>query len=113
MCKKLDLLYTALLENKIHYVVFAHGADSHEWDDLGSGDLDTSQWIECATLVFEMIEKADTVLGKPVPLGLTLFGGYGERDYESVLSLHTACVCECLKSLCGNEINYTAEVHER
>ncbi len=33
---KLDDLKKLILQKKIHYVVFCHGADSHEWDDLGT-----------------------------------------------------------------------------
>lgn len=109
----LELLYSAIIEKKIHYVVFAHGADSHEWDDLGTGDLTTEQWIECASLVFNMIKKAEQVLRKPVPLCLTLFGGYRRKDFRSVLSLHTASLCECLSILCHNQVHYLPEVKPR
>ena len=33
--KHLGLLQQQIIDNKVHYVVFAHGADSHEDDDLG------------------------------------------------------------------------------
>lgn len=108
---KLGLIRRLLLEGKIHYVVFPHGADSHEWDDLG-GQCTTEEWLEASRLVYSMVAEVGRALGRPVPLVLALFGGYREDDYQSVLSLHTADAVLCLSMLCGHDIAYTPEVKE-
>lgn len=89
-----------ILGNKVHYVVFAHGADSHEDDDLG-GQLNTECWIKAAEVFAEWVNKVSKKLGKPLPVVLCLFGGYRQDNYNFVLNLH-------LKSLltCSKIINY-------
>ena len=42
---KLAELRMNILDNTIQYLVFCHGADSHEWDDLGS-QLTTAEWLK-------------------------------------------------------------------
>lgn len=54
-------------EKKIHYLVFCHGADSHEWDDLGGG-CNTETWFKCSELVYSF------ALQTGIPLSLSLFG---------------------------------------
>lgn len=102
----------ALATEKVHYVVFAHGADSHEWDDCGilgyQGTIcTTKEWLKAADMVYSMIRNISYNLGKPIPLILSLFGGYRSDDFDSVLSLHTADLVTCLNILCGNDIAYT------
>lgn len=102
-------LTDAILEGKIHYVVWCHGADSHEWDDLG-GQVSTEEWIECSKIFYRWVKKMTKLRGKPLPVILTLFGGYRADHYDSVLSLHTADLVCCLNILCGENINYEAIV---
>ena len=107
--KKLQLLGNYIREQKIHYLVFCHGADSHEWDDLGY-QLTTDEWIQCSEIFYSFILGLQKNLGSQIPLTLCLFGGYRKDDYESVLSLHTADLVQCLNILCGLNINYFPKV---
>jgi acetoin utilization deacetylase AcuC-like enzyme len=108
----LQILRKEILDNRIHYVVFCHGADSHEWDELSS-QLTTEEWIECSLLVYSFINDLQVELQKQIPLILSLFGGYRKDDYDSVLSLHTADLVSCLNILCGGNIEYKPEVKPR
>jgi acetoin utilization deacetylase AcuC-like enzyme len=108
----LAVLREEIIGNRVNYVVFGHGADSHEWDELAS-QLSTEEWIECSRLVYSMIRETEAVTGKQIPLILFLLGGYRKDDYISVLSLHTADLVTCLNILCGREIDYIPEVTER
>lgn len=108
----LVVLGKEIIEGRIHYVVFCHGADSHEWDELAS-QLTTEEWVECSMIVYSFIKELETTAGKQIPLILTLFGGYRKDDYNSVLSLHTADLISCLNILCGYNVNYVLEVNPR
>jgi acetoin utilization deacetylase AcuC-like enzyme len=104
----LDRLDQAVNKKQIDYVVWCHGADSHEWDDLGS-QCNTEEWFLCSKLFFEWAKQ----LKLPHPLGIiiTLFGGYRSGDdYNSVLSLHTGDLVICLNTLCNHDISYVPEV---
>jgi acetoin utilization deacetylase AcuC-like enzyme len=86
---------------KIHYVVFAHGADSHEDDDIGGG-CDTKHWLLCATLFAEWVNEISKEIGKHLPVTLVLFGGYRSDNYDAVLDLHLNSLMICLEVLCVN-----------
>jgi acetoin utilization deacetylase AcuC-like enzyme len=96
----------------IDYVVWAHGADSHKWDQLGH-QLSTEEWIEASQMFYSTIKNLEQDLGKSIPVILTLFGGYRDDDYESVLSLHTSDIREGLSILCDVDIQYTTRVLKR
>lgn len=112
LVENLEVLRREILGNRVHYVVFCHGADSHEWDELAS-QLTTEEWTECSRLVYTFIRDVEAEAGRPVPLILSLFGGYRKDDYNSVLSLHTTDLVTCLNILCGHQIQYTPEVLPR
>ncbi len=112
LVRDLNRLSSEILAGNIDYVVFCHGADSHEWDDLGS-QCSTEEWIHCSELVYLMINRVSQKLNRPIPLTLSLFGGYRHDDYNSVLSLHTADLCKCLDILCGQDIRYLPIVQGR
>ena len=80
------------------WVVFAHGADSHEDDDL-RGQCATDEWLECSRLVYGMLRDVSAELGRPVPLTLALFGGYRRDNYKAVLELHAQDLRICLDTL--------------
>jgi acetoin utilization deacetylase AcuC-like enzyme len=107
--KHLLVLRKEIIEERVHYVVFCHGADSHEWDDLAC-QLTTEEWIKCSSMVYQFIMDVQKETNKQIPLILTLFGGYRRDDYNSVLSLHTSDLIICLNLLCGQEIRYEIEV---
>jgi acetoin utilization deacetylase AcuC-like enzyme len=83
-----------ILENKIHYVVFAHGADSHVDDDLG-GQLNTQEWMEASVIFSNWVNDTSEKLGKRLPVVLCLFGGYRDTDYNAVLNLHLSSLLTC------------------
>lgn len=106
------------------YVVFCHGADSHEWDDL-HGKCSTRQWLRHGEEIYhyskELAERdryiphKKSIEKQKVPLILSLFGGYRSDDYNSVLSLHTADLVNCLNILTEPEekIEYEIEVKKK
>lgn len=107
----LQILEEAILNNEIDCVVWCHGADSHEDDDFSGGQCTTAEWIECSKLFYTWINELNIKRGKPLPVTLTLFGGYRSmHDFSSVLSLHTADIVQCLNILCEGNIGYIPEV---
>lgn len=86
---------------KIHYVVFAHGADSHEDDDIGGG-CDTKHWLQCAQLFSDWVNAISAEIAKPLPVTLALFGGYRSDNYEAVLDLHLKSLLTCSRIICEN-----------
>lgn len=108
----LEILQNEIVEGRVHYIVFCHGADSHEWDELAS-QLSTEEWVECSRIVYTFVRDLEISIGRQIPLIITLFGGYRRDDFNSVLSLHTADLVTCLNILCGHKIHYTTEVKQR
>jgi len=106
----------AILDGEIDYVVWCHGADSHEQDDLG-GQVNTLYWVRCAYEFYKWVKRVDEKLYKlgraPLPVSMALFGGYRSDSYESVLSLHTKDMVLCLNTLCGQSIIYEAQVVDK
>lgn len=95
-----------ILQDEVHYVVFAHGADSHVDDDLG-GQCDTAHWIGCAEMFAHWVNDVSATIGKPLPVVLALFGGYRQDNYEAVLDLHTKSLITCSNIICGNNFEDT------
>jgi len=83
----LAVLEERLLSGEVNYVMFAHGADSQEDDDLG-GQCTTDGWLEASDRVYTMIDRVGQQLGRPIPLSLSLFGGYRGDDFEIVCGEH-------------------------
>ena len=107
--KSLAELEIAFLEKEVDYVVWCHGADSHEWDQLGH-QCSTAEWILCSKLFYSWVRMMEENHGIVVPVTLSLFGGYRDDDYDSVLSLHTGDIQQCLEILCGQVVEYSLEV---
>jgi acetoin utilization deacetylase AcuC-like enzyme len=108
----LEKLEQKILDNEIHYLVWCHGADSHQWDDLG-GSVSTEEWQKCSTIFYAWLKNLEHKRGKPVPLTLSLFGGYRSDDYNSVLSLHLMDLVTCLNGLLGKNLTYVHEVKSK
>ena len=111
LTKGLAAIGKKVLAGEVHYVCFAHGADSHEWDDLG-GQVTTGEWLTASRLVYESIRSWSQQLGRPVPVVLALFGGYRDDSPESVLDLHVADLAIALRILAGAEVTYEPTVVE-
>ncbi len=90
-----------IIKGKIHYVVFAHGADSHEDDDIGGG-CDTKHWVQCASIFAEWVNKISLETDRFLPVTLALFGGYRSDNYNAVLDLHLKSLVKCSKIICRN-----------
>ncbi len=110
LAAKLAVLKQAVLSGNVDYVAFAHGADSHEWDQLGY-QCSTAEWLQAAELVYAMLAEVRQV--RPLPVTLALFGGYRDDHPESVLGLHAMDAAVCLRRLSGVDLNYQAEVRPR
>lgn len=102
-------LQPAIMAGKIDYVVFCHGADSHE-DDMLRGQCSTEFWVNCSKFFWSWVKDMDELLGRPLPVSCSLFGGYRDDDYNSVLSLHTTDFVECMRNLLGLKIDYITKV---
>ncbi len=98
----LKMLEEALFNKQIHYVVYCHGADSHEDDDMG-GQLNTKQWLYCSKLVTEMILRVNKKLNINIPFTYCLFGGYRSDDYNKVIDLHYQDFEYCFNQLTEDE----------
>jgi acetoin utilization deacetylase AcuC-like enzyme len=112
LAKWLERLKHAIIADKIQYVVWCHGADSHADDNLGS-QCETDYWVACSTLFWSWVKEMDGILGRPLSVSCALFGGYRDDDYTSVLSLHTADFVECFTKLLDLDVKYTIEVKPR
>lgn len=100
-----DHLYelAKLIQNKeIHYVVFAHGADSHTDDDLG-GQVGPGFWELCSERFATWVKNVSDFMGEPLPVVLALFGGYRDDNYDAVLDLHTKSLITCSNIICNNK----------
>ncbi len=104
LSNKLILLKEAFLENRVHCICFAQGADSHRDDQLGS-QCSTEEWIEAHKKIFYFIRELTEILKRPIPLTLSLFGGYRDDDYNSVLNLHLKHLVSCLQILCDQDLD--------
>ena len=107
----LNRLKRALIKGEIGYVVWCHGADSHDGDDLG-GTCNTKHWTECSDIFWNWVSEMDLILPNNLPVACALFGGYRSDDYNSVLSLHTYDLVSALRNNYGLQIDYTPEVKE-
>lgn len=107
--ESLAQLTSAFVEGAVDYVVWCHGADSHEWDQLGY-QCSTEEWLECSEIFYAWVASMERVYGIVVPVTLALFGGYRDDDYNSVLSLHSSDLQICLKRLLGIKVDYVTEV---
>jgi|GEM_PF-248424 len=107
MYNELSRIGYGIFTGKIHYVVFAHGCDSHIDDDLSAGVCDTQHWLKCSTLFAEWVKEIELFTCKPLPITLALFGGYRKDNYNAVLDLHTKSLLQISNIVCGNEYKDT------
>jgi len=105
----LKRLTPAIINGEIDYVVWCHGADSHEWDQLGY-QVNTEQWVRCSKFFWTWVKEMDQALGRPLSVVASLFGGYRSDDYDSVLSLHASDLRECMNCLLGLDVYYETDV---
>ena len=106
---KLGLVKDRLIKEDNWSVCFAQGADSHIWDQLG-GQVGTQNWIEAHKIVYNFIKDVNSKRGKNLPLTISLFGGYRDDHYDSVLNLHLSNIISCMNILCGYDIEYNPVV---
>lgn len=99
-----------LLAGEIDYVCFAHGADSHEWDQLGH-QCTTAEWLRAGRLIYDMLREVRLV--RPVPVVLALFGGYRDDAPDAVLGLHAMDLQIALKLLAGLDVPFDVDVPPR
>jgi acetoin utilization deacetylase AcuC-like enzyme len=98
-----------VIAGRIHYVCVAHGADSHEWDQLG-GQTTTAEWIDASRMVYASIRQWSAAIGRPVPVVISLFGGYRDDHPDSVLALHTKDLAVALEELGGVPDSFVPDV---
>lgn len=107
-----EVLGPAIEAGDIDYVVWCHGADSHEDDDL-HGQCSTSNWTACSKIFWKWVKDMDALLGRPLPVACALFGGYRRDDYNSVLSLHASDLAACIRILLEEPVEYKLQVVDK
>jgi acetoin utilization deacetylase AcuC-like enzyme len=86
---KLDVVHQSIINKQTDYVVWCHGADSHEEDDfVGQEKVSTEYWLKCSELFYSTV-KSWREEGLDVPVIASLFGGYRKDNYDFVIDLHT------------------------
>ncbi len=101
LSEKMYDLKSRVVSGEVDYICVAHGADSHEWDQLG-GQVDTEEWLRASDIVYRTIQVMR--FNRPnLPVTLSLFGGYRDDHPESVLGLHAMDVASALRHLGGVE----------
>jgi len=98
--ENLEVLGENIRQDKVDYIVFCHGADSHIWDEYGF-QCNTQEWLNAARAVYAWFQALEEETGKSIPLALSLFDGYRSDDFNTILSLHTADLVCCLNEICG------------
>ena len=98
---KFEEVLSLAKEGKIDYFVFCSGADSLEDDDLGS-HLSLEEWLHLKEWMYDKISTLDSSK-KKFPSTISLFGGYRQDHYESVLDAHTQDLLLCLRKRFGLE----------
>ena len=84
----IDLIGREIASGNIQYLVWNHGADSHEDDDYRDLDfVNTREWLRCTKLFFNAVADWRRQ-GFIVPVVSTLFGGYRKDNFHLVLDLH-------------------------
>lgn len=99
----LNILGDKILKDEVHYVVFAHGADSHEDDDL-HGQNGTWYWLECSRIFGVWVNHISELLGKKLPVVLVLFGNERINEYKTVLDLHIKSILTCSNVIYNQDI---------
>ena len=110
--RKLVLIGNQIKLGKIHYVVFAHGADSHMDDDLG-WNCDTYHWVKFSEMLAIWVNEISNEIGKPLPVTLALFGGYRKNNYTAVLDLHIKSILKISNIVCGTSFKDNLEIPEK
>jgi len=102
-------LTQAFLKGDIDYVVWCHGADSHNDDDYG-GQVDTKNWAECSKIFWTWVNYMDMKIDSGLPVSFALFGGYRADDYQSVINLHISDIVTGINTCIPDaEIDYKLE----
>jgi len=112
LARELEKLFNLIREGEVDYVVWCHGADSHEWDDLGY-QCTTEEWFRASEMFYTGISDLEKELGRCIPVTLSLFGGYRRDDYDSVLSLHAGDLKLAAHILLGQELSYEPQVNPK
>lgn len=81
--KKLNIVYNALLNGEIHYVVLCHGADSIIGDELECGMLSPEAWVKTTDII------SDALSG--FPQTYCLFGGY-RKNLQEIIDFHIKAI---------------------
>jgi len=89
---KLDILSKLIKTDKIHYIVYCHGADSIITDNMHAGKLTEYNWFKCTEIFCDWLYNLEKELNKSIPLSVSLFGGYRDNINE-ICELHYKDIC--------------------
>ncbi|MCG6150251.1 hypothetical protein LFX15_18280 [Leptospira levettii] len=107
----MELVLEEVAKNKIHYIVFCSGADSLVDDDLG-GSVSIEEWLHLKEWMYREISRFDKG-SKKFPSTISLFGGYRQDHFRSVLDAHLMDLLLCLKIRYGQELPYQSEYRRK
>lgn len=103
---KFEYILKKIHDKEIHYVVVCSGADSLIDDDLG-GSVNLKDWLSIKNIIYSELAKLDKGDYK-FPTVITLFGGYREDHYTSVLDAHIQDLLLCLEIRYGIKTQYSS-----
>jgi len=108
---KFKFILKKIQDKEIHYLVVCSGADSLIDDDLG-GSVNLKEWLSIKKTIYSELAKFDKDNYK-FPTTITLFGGYREDHFVSVLDAHIQDLLLCLMLRFNIKINYTSKYQKK
>lgn len=99
--KSINVVVEEIKRGKLDYVVWCHGADSHEDDDFVTNEaiVNTECWLEASKMFFDTIADLHKN-GFTIPVVSCLFGGYRNNNYDFVIDLHRRDIELGIEKLC-------------
>lgn len=84
-----NVLELKIINKECDYIVYCHGTDSIDGDDLKSSKVSLKEWYTCTLILKEWYNKLCKKINRNIPLSMSLFGGYRENDYDFIINAHT------------------------
>lgn len=101
--KGMEEIYNLAKEEKIDYIVYSHGADSHMDDDTAN-ICTAEEWRECSEIVFQTVKKLRTEIEGGMPFTMVLDGGFRSQKFSQAVNLHLSDAVHCLNTLYDSNI---------
>ncbi len=103
--KGMDRIVQLACDGEIDYIVYSHGTDSHEEEDIGN-KCTMEEWLECSSIVYDAVRLLREEKNIEIPFAIVLEGGFRNERFSRVISLHLADMIECLNRFYNAGIEY-------